>query len=182
MLCPLPEIMNDAAENHEGNYCKVVLELAIKLLCPYHKFPGTAEEYVASQHEVLDVFWEEYNQFTTKTGCFSNREHMWRSIDILQNRTHIWHKKNTLYSMRYLGSFVCLVTSKPMGIGAAERCWGEVKSIMGGQQLTLLAEKCSKLTTIEGRYQEEVFKMLKRRQGHTTTTGTRRRRTRILLD
>lgn len=57
---------------------------------------------------------------------------------------------------KYLGQVGCLVLLKPLGIGSAEQCWGDVKQMMGGQQMNLAAEKCSMLATIQGKYRAEL--------------------------
>ena len=116
MLSPVQEIMEDAIENHNADHRNIVSELLVKLFLPFENYPGKEEEYNNEKNKMLDTFWEEHNQFTTKTGVFSHQQYMWHSSDLNNNRTHLWHKKNTLKCTRFLGRLACLVCSKPLGI------------------------------------------------------------------
>ena len=86
---------------------------------------------------------------------FASMEYIWNSSDLKSNWTHLWYKKNTLCSTKYLGLVDCPVSAKPLGIVSAERCWGEVKELIGGQRVNLNADKVSALTIIQGHYRAE---------------------------
>jgi len=49
-----------------------------------------------------------------------------------------------------LGLFACRVTSKILGIGLAERNWGDMKHLKDGKRSHLLGEQVKKLATIYG--------------------------------
>ena len=46
---------------------------------------------------------------------------------------HNWHQNYSLLFMDVLGKLVCLVRSKILGIGTAERNWKQVKAVKVGQ-------------------------------------------------
>jgi len=41
--------------------------------------------------KMLDEFWEEYEQFTSKTGPYGGCDHIWVSQDIVQGKSYMWH-------------------------------------------------------------------------------------------
>ena len=45
----------------------------------------------------------------------------------------MWHQKYSLPCTKVLGFVACRVTSKVLGIGAAERSWGDLKTIKFGK-------------------------------------------------
>ena len=72
---------------------------------------------------MINLFWEEFDYFHSKTGPFENREHIWVSGDIRLGASHIWHSKNSLRYTKVFGRLACRVCSKILGIGSAERAW-----------------------------------------------------------
>ena len=40
---------------------------------------------------MLDEFWEEYEQFTSKTEPYGGHDHIWVSQDIVQGKSYMWH-------------------------------------------------------------------------------------------
>ena len=72
-------------------------------------------------------------------------------VKIISNvNIHLWHKKYSLPSTKVLGFVACMVTSKMLGIGSAERSWGDVKTIKPGKISDLgsdISEKQSILYT-----------------------------------
>jgi hypothetical protein len=75
--------------------------------------------------ELINRFWQEFEEFQTKTGPYANRECIFRShIDLSNGNLHFWHKKETLRLTTIFGRFACRVCSKILGIGSAERSWG----------------------------------------------------------
>ena len=49
----------------------------------------------------------------------------------------MWHQKYSLPFTNVLGFVACRVTSKVLGIGAAECSWGDVNTIKSGKDLPL---------------------------------------------
>jgi hypothetical protein len=62
--------------------------------------------------------------------------------------SYLWHEKYSLRSTKVLGFVACRVTSKLVGIGAAERCWGGVKQIKTGKRSHLSGESTEKRSII----------------------------------
>lgn len=86
-----------------------------------------------STSEIIDRFWDEYQQFVTMSDPF-DKAGRWLTDDCLKGRSHKWHFK---YSEPYtvvLGFVACRVTSKVLGIGMAERAWGALKIIKDGRR------------------------------------------------
>ena len=54
--------------------------------------------------------------------------------DITDGNSHLWHQKYSLPSTKVLDFVACRVTSKILGIGSAERSWGDVKTIKSGKR------------------------------------------------
>ena len=62
---------------------------------------------------------------------------------MVQGKSHLWHKKYSWPHTEILGKIGCHVKSKLLGIGSAERAWGDVKHLkkdkpshMGSQRLS----------------------------------------------
>ena len=68
---------------------------------------------------------------------------------------HIWHKTYSVHCTEILGLLGCLVTSKILGIGTAERNWKQIKAIKTGQRANMGAEKCKQQALIYDRYQQQ---------------------------
>ena len=81
----------------------------------------------------LDMFWTEYTDFYNMIGLFDADEFIWKSKDISDGNSHLWHQKYSLPFNKVLDFFACRVTSKVLGIGSAERSWGDVKTIKSGK-------------------------------------------------
>jgi hypothetical protein len=75
---------------------------------------------------------------------------IWDLPDIHQNRSHLWHKKYSLPFTKILGRFACIVTSKILGIGSAERAWGDVKHLKTNKRSHLSPEAVKMQSTLYG--------------------------------
>ena len=67
-----------------------------------------------------------------------------------------------MYSLRFtkiLGRLACRITSKIIGIGSAERNWGDVKHLMSGKRSHLLGKTLEKQATIYGTSCVEIAKI-----------------------
>ena len=58
--------------------------------------------------------------------------------------SHVWHELYSLPYTKVLGFVACRTCSKPLGIGACERSWGDVKNIKTGKRSHLSAESTKK--------------------------------------
>jgi hypothetical protein len=82
---------------------------------------------------------------------YENREYIFRNhSDLINNKVFIWHKKETLYYTKILGKFACRVCSKILGIGSAERSWGDVKHLKVNKRSHLSGDCVKKQATIFG--------------------------------
>lgn len=88
------------------------------------------EEVITKMH-AHDV--DAYKHFQNKTDPFSNKAR-WASKDAIDGNLDLWHEKYSLPHTEVLGHVACRVTSKNLGIGAAERSWGGVKDIKFGKR------------------------------------------------
>lgn len=100
--------------------------------------------------ELLLLFWEEFDDFQIKEGKFKDREHIWNAQELKNGNSHLWHKKFSLPYTVILGKVACRVCSKIIGIGSAERSWGDVKQLKQGKRSHLSAERIKKQATIFG--------------------------------
>ena len=119
MLCVIPHIRKYAKDHSDRNRRKQVNNV-IKTL-----FSGGSEEEMAVTQ---DIFWTEYIYIDKKIASFDADKFIWKSKDIKDGNSNLWHQKYSLPFTKVLGFVACRVTSKVLGIGAAERYWGDVKT------------------------------------------------------
>ena len=79
----------------------------------------------------IDTFWNEYDNFVNRRGCFSHK-YMWDAAQGDDVKAYRWHQRYSLQGTKVLGKLACLVLSKILGIGTAERNWKQVKYIKSG--------------------------------------------------
>jgi hypothetical protein len=149
MLSPIPSIMADAKEHNIGYHRNAVERLIKKLITPSCNYP-TELDRTTAVGALLNIFWTEHEQFHSKSGSFANREHIWISSDIQKGDSHLWHKKNSLHYTSVLGKLACLVCSKVLGIGSAERSWGDVKHLKSDKRSKMSGEATKMQSTIFG--------------------------------
>ena len=95
----------------------------------------------------------EYGDFINKRGCFS-RDHIWIIASDPDLKAYRWHQKYTLPVTKVLGKLACLVLSKILGTGTAERKWKQVKAAMLGQRVNTTICKTTKKVLIYAQYQQ----------------------------
>jgi hypothetical protein len=108
------------------------------------------EHDAAKLGDMNNLFWEEFDFFHNKAGPFENREHIWVSGDVRSGASHIWHSKNSLRYTKVFGQLACRVCSKILGIGSAERAWGDVKHLKTNKRSHISADRVKKQATIYG--------------------------------
>ncbi len=59
--------------------------------------------------------------------------HNWFSMEDPSKKSYCWHQNYSLLYTEVLGKLACLVRSKILGIGTAERNWKQVKAVKVGQ-------------------------------------------------
>ena len=119
ILCVIPHIREDLFKNAQNKH-HIQVNNVIKTL-----FVGSIETEL---HGALDTFWSEYNLFNHKNDTFDSNDFIWNSKYITDGNSYLWNQKYSLPSTKVLGFVACRVTSKILGIGSAERSWGDVKT------------------------------------------------------
>ena len=61
---------------------------------------------------------------------------------------HLWNQKYSLPCTKVLGFVSCSVTSKVLGIGAAEHSWGYVKTIKYGKMFSIRSDVSGKQSIV----------------------------------
>jgi hypothetical protein len=145
LLSPIPEIYDDSSANMNGEHRDAVDRLLKKVM---------GSEYADDSDElasVMNTFWQEFEEFKTKTGHFQ-KPYIWsqQNRDLLLGKSHFWHKKNSYFQTTILGKFACRVCSKIVGMGSAERNWGDVKYLKSEKRSHLSADAVEKQATIFG--------------------------------
>ena len=147
LLSPHPQIMKHAASHKSERHHDAVAALISKLLLP--KDIVSSKERSRTRAEMVHTFWMEYSDFTLKVGKFSNPD-MWIIAEDPTQFAHAWHKTYSLPRTKILGKLACLLTSKNLGIGSAERHWKIVKRAKSGQSARLGADSAKKQALIYG--------------------------------
>ena len=81
-------------------------------------------------------------------GSYDVDEFIWKSKDISYGKSHLWHKKYSLPFTMVLGFVACRVTSKVLGIGAADRSWGDVRKIKYGKRSAIRSDVSEKQSIV----------------------------------
>ena len=139
MLCVITHIRKDAKDHSDSDHRKEFNNV-INIL-----FSGASEEEMAV---TLDLFWTEYTAFDNRVGSHDADEFIWKSKDISDGNSHLWHQKCSLPFTKFLGFVACRVTSKVLGIGAAERSWGDVKTIKYGKRSAISIDVSEKQSIV----------------------------------
>jgi hypothetical protein len=103
--------------------------------------------------KLIDTFMEEYGDFTNKRGMFA-RDNIWIMAKDEHTKAYRWHYKYSLTTTKVLGKLACLVLSKILGIGTAERNWKQVKAVKSGQRVNTGINKTKKQVLIYAQYQQ----------------------------
>jgi hypothetical protein len=93
--------------------------------------------------KLIDTFMEEYGDFTNKRGMFA-RDNIWIMAKDEHTKAYRWHDKYSLTTTKVLSKLACLVLSKILGIGTAERNWKQVKAVKSGQRVNTGIDKTKK--------------------------------------
>ena len=131
MLCLLHHIREDVFKNAQNKHY-IQVNNVIKSV-----FDRWTEKDL---HGALDTFWSEYTLFNHKNDPFDRNDLICNSKDITDGKSHIWHQKYALVYTIVIGFVACRVTSKIIGIGSAERSWGDIKTIKPGNISALSSE------------------------------------------
>lgn len=123
-LCVMPEVREDVAARMTGDHHEAIDRIITKLY---------SHDVMADIDEIIDTFWNQYKHFKNKTGKYDHKGR-WHVDDAILGNSYLWHEKYSLPYYPVLGFVACRTTSKLLGIGAAERCWGAVKVLKCGKR------------------------------------------------
>jgi hypothetical protein len=145
--------MNDARERMLDSpiYSDAVKHLIGKLLVPENLTSTARKECLA---EMTTKFFDEHQKFVNQTGILHN-DTMWYAAgksDFVV--ACCWHHTWMLPGTKVLGKLACLVLSKILGIGTAERNWKQVKKIKFRDCANLGNKVTAEITNIYGQYQQ----------------------------
>ena len=85
----------------------------------------------------------------------------WNSPDVDKGNSAVWHEMYSLPYTEVLGFVACRTTSKILGMGSAERHWGDVKHLKSGKRSHLGAEKTEKQSMIYTKAKLDKAKVLR---------------------
>ena len=158
LLSPNPTIMEEAKIQGTGlEFHDSVTNLIVKLMLDPSLI---GQEREREKARLIDTFWNEHSNFTNRTGLF-NRGHIWIIAENPNESAHMWHKKYSVPLTTVLGPLACIVTSKILGIGTAERNWKQFKEAKSGKMVNLGNEKAKKKAVIYGEYQQKKARLRK---------------------
>jgi len=145
MVSPMRDIYEDARKNMDGDHRDAVDRLLEKMV---------ASEYADDSEElakIMNTFWDEFEHFRSKSGHYQ-KTYIWSvtNSDLTTGKSYLWHKKNSLIQTKVFGKFACRVCSKIVGMGSAERSWGDVKHLKSMKRSHLSAQAVEKQATIFG--------------------------------
>ena len=128
-LLSVDNLVFEDAKNHTEKHMEALRRVAEKLFTnPNH--PNDLEV-----ERRLTRFEEQFQQFRDKAGPVFSKERIWTHSDYLKTgESYLWHNAQTRRPYPELGEVACRVTSKTLGIGSAERSWGDTKLIKSGQR------------------------------------------------
>ena len=146
LLSPNPIIMKHAIDNRSMQHDDAVRRVISKLILTEDV---VGEERKQRRAQLVHTFWKEYSDFTTRTGVFSHPD-MWIMAGDVNVQAWEWWNAYGRVRTQVIGKLACLVVSKNLGIGSAERHWKLVKATKKGQRAGLGEEKAKKCALVHG--------------------------------
>ena len=139
MLCVIPRIIKYTKDHSDSDHRKQVNNAINKL------FHGLPEDEMDVTQE---IFCTEYTDFNNKNSSFDGDEFIWKTKDIRDGNSYSWHQKYSLPCTKVLCFVACRVTSKVLGVGAAERSWGDTKTIKSGKRSVISSDVSEKQSIV----------------------------------
>lgn len=149
MLAPHPSIMEHCLLNKTMQHVEAVEKLVTKLLLNPALVGMDREREKA---RLIDTFHSEYRDFSCRMGHFA-RVHIWALAEDSQEEAFHRHQNYSLLYTQVLGKLACLVPSKILGIGTAERNWKQVKAVKSGQRTNTSVIKAKHQVMVCSQYQ-----------------------------
>mgnify|MGYP006201000185 CR=1 FL=1 len=117
--------MSHAIKNKKFSHEQAAERLIMKLLLN-PSLTGNPQEIEKAR--LIDKFHQEFGDFTGRCGRF-NQSHIWITAADFSEQAYHWHQKYSLHCTEVLGKLACLITSKILSIGTAERNWKQIKAV-----------------------------------------------------
>ena len=133
-LCIMPEVRADVAARMNGNHREAIERVIRKL------YTNDARDIDI----IINDFWKQFKHWRQKTGKYGDNEGRWHLPEVKAGTSHVWHENYSLPYYPELGHVACRTTSKIVGIGPAERGWGDVKRMKDGARACLSGAKTEK--------------------------------------
>ena len=150
ILSPNPTIMASTVLNKTQMHDDAAERLITKLILEQSL---VGEERKVQQAKLIDTFLTEYGVFINKRGAFA-KDHIWITARDPDLKAYHWHQKYSLKSTKMLGWLACIVLSKILGIGTAERNWKQVKAAKSGQRVNTTMNRTMKQVLVYAQYQQ----------------------------
>jgi hypothetical protein len=167
LLSPHAEIMKHAIDPaNRDPLDNIAVETMIEKLLVSHDHENE-EEHAQELSDKITTFWSEHSQFVNKQQGVFARKHIWVEQGVFARKhiwvaaanenvlMHEWHSMNSYPFTQVLGPLACIVGSKPLGIGQAERNWKIYKRNKSGQRARLGSGKTKAQTVIAGAYSHQ---------------------------
>ena len=149
MLSPNPKIMAHCAANKNSLHVGAADRLIEKLILNPMMVGTKCTEKLA---DLIDKFKNKYGEFTSQQGRFA-KDNIWIVAAKQETEGFRWHAKYSIETTEVLGRLACLVLSKILGIGTAERNWKQVKKVKKGDRTKTGVDKTTKQVLIFSQHQ-----------------------------
>ena len=145
LILPNPTIMAHAYENRSTIHNDAVVHLIDKLIVNPIFVGEEKSEHLSKD---IETFWDEYD-----SGCLSHK-YMWDAAQGDDVKAYQWHQRYSLQGTKVLEKLACLVLSKILSIGIAERNWKQVNHIKSGLRSHTDTDRVKKHAASYGQYQQ----------------------------
>ncbi len=142
LLSVHPEVYKNAS-TYNLSHVEALKRVGRKLLSAQNIDSDKIEEHIVTM-------LQQFNFFRFQTGPLYGQPAIWNSNSCINSPSHQWHFHHTFQYYKELGLVACRVTSKMLGIGSAERCWGDTKQMKADKRSHLSARTTKKQSIIFG--------------------------------
>ena len=125
MLSPNPTIMAHCAVNKSSLHVDAADRLIEKLTLNQMLVGTKRREKLV---DLIDTFKDKYGEFMTQRGMLA-KDNIWMVAVKQDTKGFRWHAKYSIETTDVLGRLACLVLSKTLGVGTAERNWKQVTKV-----------------------------------------------------
>lgn len=152
MCSPIPDVMDDA-KLYGASELMAVERVLMKWIISPNTCALVGQDKINYEANIINTFWQEHKDFQSKSGAFQGRENVswhFNHPDLKGGTSYFWHEKVSCKLTKVFGKLAARASSKILGIGSAERAWGDVKQLKSGKRSHLSADKVKKQATLFG--------------------------------